>query len=213
MVFMRRSTRSGTSVVKCAPCRGLTARGRGSRAGGLAGVDHGDRDHRGVDRPLVARDDGLQPCTIWQAAGTGSMPRCGIAPCNPAGERDAELVAGGEAGPRRARTGPPACLASCGHRRWPASGSARTGRRRSSPCGHAAAFLSRLEHQVHRAIEMAVARQVLAAASSMATWPSWPQACILPGCRLAWSKRFVLGHGSVHVGAQADGTARRTSRS
>jgi hypothetical protein len=33
--------------------------GVGHHVAGLAGVDHGHRQHRGVDRPLVAADDGL----------------------------------------------------------------------------------------------------------------------------------------------------------
>jgi hypothetical protein len=32
----------------------------GDHVGGLAGVDHRHRDHAGVDRALVARDDGLE---------------------------------------------------------------------------------------------------------------------------------------------------------
>jgi hypothetical protein len=40
--------------------RALDLAAVGDHVGGLAGVDHGHRDHAGVDGPLVARDDGLE---------------------------------------------------------------------------------------------------------------------------------------------------------
>jgi hypothetical protein len=43
-------------------------------------------------------------------------------------------------------------------------------------------FLGRLEDEHGDAVEIRVVGQVAAAPSSMAVWPSWPQACILPWC-------------------------------
>ena len=43
----------------------------------------------------------------------------------------------------------------------------------------------------------------LAAASSMAVWPSWPQACILPGCWLACAKVLCSVIGSASMSARS----------
>ena len=46
---------------------------------------------------FVARDDGLEPCTIWQATGTGSMPvrQRGVRALAADGDRNSLLDAGG----------------------------------------------------------------------------------------------------------------------
>ncbi len=40
-------------------------------------------------------------------------------------------------------------------------------------------------HQLRYLVAIAESGSIRAAASKMAVWPSWPQACILPGCWLA----------------------------
>ena len=42
----------------------------------------------------------------------------------------------------------------------------------------------------------------LAAPSSMAVWPSWPQPCMRPGFREAWAKRLCSGMGSASMSAR-----------
>ena len=101
-------------------------------------------------------------CTIWQAAGTGSMPLCGIAPCAPL--------------PRMvilnslldANTGP-SLQRELAHRHARPVVRAEDGLHRElveqAVLHHlaraAAAFFGRLEHQVHGAVEVAVLAQML----------------------------------------------------
>ena len=58
--------------------------------------------------------------------------------------------------------------------------------------------------------KLRVSARYFAAPSSMAVWPSWPQACILPGVGrgIGLAGRLV-DRQRVHVGAQADRRARR----
>ena len=54
--------------------------------------------------------------------------------------------------------------------------------------------------------KLRVSASAFAAPSSMAVWPSWPQACILPALRERCAKVVgLLDRQRVHVGAQADG--------
>jgi hypothetical protein len=50
--------------------------------------------------------------------------------------------------------------------------------------GARAAFFAGLEDQVHGTVKVGFCASSVAAPSSM-VWPSWPQACILPGMQLA----------------------------
>jgi hypothetical protein len=75
----------------------------------------------------------------------------------------------------------PAGSACCACRR---RGRCRSGpsARRDHGAAAAAALFGRLEDHCHRAGEIArFGERYCAAPSSMEVWPSWPQACILPG--------------------------------
>ena len=50
--------------------------------------------------------------------------------------------------------------------------------------------------------KLRVAARYLAAPSSMVVWPSWPQACMRPLCRLRWSKVLCSSIGSASMSAR-----------
>jgi hypothetical protein len=63
-------------------------------------------------------------------------------------------------------------------------------------------FLGRLEDEIHRAVEIAQRCSASAAPSSIAVWPSWPQACITPWCVERWGKLFSSASGSASMSAR-----------
>jgi hypothetical protein len=66
----------------------------------------------------------------------------------------------------------------------------------------ALAFFGGLEQKHHGAVEIGFAARCAAAPSSMAVWPSWPQACIRPGWREWWLKSFFSWMGSASMSAR-----------
>ena len=122
----------------------------------------------------------LEPATI------GSALKCGMAawpplPLSTMITRSAEA----SVGPLRKAnvpTGWPGALCSANiasqGKRWNRPSSTM---RRAPPSPSSAGWKIRFSVPLKRRV-CAIWR---AAASSVAVWPSWPQACILPGCRLA----------------------------
>src|SRR6218665_44044 len=145
-------------------------------------------------------------CTIWQAIGTGSMPVCGSAAWPPLPRmviRNSLVEAiTGPGLTEKLPTGMPgqlcmpntACIGNCSNR--PSSIITR-----APPPPSSAGWKIRYTVPSNGRC----CAKCCAAASSMAVWPSWPQACILPWCRLAWAKLLNScigrggGGGGVHL--------------
>ena len=132
------------------------------------------------------------------------MPLCGIAPCAPlpwmvilnslldanTGPSLQRELAHRHAGPVvRAEDGLHRELARTGR---PSSSRARR-RRLLRPAGRSGTPCRR---------SCGACARCLAAASSIAVWPSWPQACILPACWLACAKRLCSVIGSASMSAR-----------
>src|SRR6478735_3170122 len=142
-------------------------------------------------------------CTIWQAAGTGSMPRCGMAPWPPL-PRIVILNSEVEAitGPgltANLPTSPPGQLcmpntASIGN----FSNRPSLIISRAPPPPSSAGW--KIRYTVPSKLRFFA--RCCAAASSIAVWPSWPQACILPWSCLAWAKVLSSVTGSASMSAR-----------
>ena len=122
----------------------------------------------------------LEPATI------GSALKCGIAACPPL-PRTAMTTRSAEASAAPLRkasvpTGCPGALCSANTasqgKRWNSPSSTM---RLAPPPPSSAGWKIRFSVPLKRR----VCARWRAAASSVAVWPSWPQACILPWCRLA----------------------------
>ena len=149
-------------------------------------------------------------CTIWQATGTGSTPRCGIAACEPLPwivMRNSLLLA---------NTGPVFSA------NWPtfspgqlcAPNTASIGKRSNRPSliiprAPPPAFLGRLEDQVHRAVEGPVLREMLGGRKQHGRVAVVAAGVHLAGVPAGVREGVVLGDRQrVDVGAQSDRTVR-----
>ena len=142
-------------------------------------------------------------CTIWQATGTGSSPKCGSAAWLPLPRMvmwNSLLEAiTGPGLTAKLPTGRPGQLcmpntASIGNR----------SKRPSVIISRAPPPPSSAGWKIRYTVpsKLRCAARCWAAASSMATWPSWPQACILPACVLAWAKVLSSVMGSASMSAR-----------
>ena len=185
--------------------RALDFAGIGHHVGGLAGVDHRDRNNAGIDRALVAGDDGLEG--LHHLAGRRDRidavmrhRRMGAL----AAQGDLELVARGKhrAAAQRELT--------CGHA-GPVVG-AEDGLHRElleQPvldhlAGTAAAFFGRLEDQVDGAVEIAVLGQMLGRRQQHGGVAVMAAGVHLARMDAGMGELVVLGHRQgVDVGTQA----------
>jgi hypothetical protein len=151
-------------------------------------------------------DDGLQRHHDADAATTGSTAACGMAPWPPLPRT--LMMAVSELAMAKPGTADELAHGQAGHVVH-AEHRVAGEQVEEAVLEHLAraglAFFGRLEHEVQDAVEVARGRQVARRASSMAVWPSWPQACILPSTWLDQALAAGLGDGQrVHVGTQAD---------
>ena len=178
----------------------------GDDVGGLAGVDHGDREHAAVDGLLVARQDGLK--ALHDLAGDGHRVDPVVRQ-----RRVAALAVDGD-------------VEFVARRHHRPAGDGQLAHVHARPVVHAehgfhgelleqafldhlaraaAAFLGRLEDQVHRAVEVAVLRKMQRRGQQHGR-----VAVVAAGVHLALvfagvGEGVELGHGQrVHVGAQAN---------
>mmetsp|Transcript_70481 Transcript_70481/g.166212 ORF Transcript_70481/g.166212 Transcript_70481/m.166212 type:complete len:304 (+) Transcript_70481:1718-2629(+) len=178
--------------------------------GGLAGVDHRHRDHAGVDRPLVAADDGLEGRD--QLAGRRHRVQAQVRHGRVrslAAQRDLELIAAREhrAALQRELAGlhaGPVVRAEHGLHRELLEQAVL-----DHLAGAAAAFLGGLEDEVDRAVEVAMRGQVLGGRQQhrgVAVVATGVHAAeVAAGVR----ELVALGHRQrVDVGAQAHRTVR-----
>ena len=133
----------------------------GHHIGGLAGVDHGDRNHTRVHGFFVARDDGLERLHHLAGDRHGVDPvvrQCRMAAL--ASDRDLELVARGHDGPRadgkraHRRTGPVV------HAKYGLHGELVKQPIFDHFAGAATAFFGRLKDQVNGAVKVSIFRQM-----------------------------------------------------
>ena len=181
-----------------------------NHVGGFASVDHGHRDHCRLDRALVARDDGLQglhDCARHRHRVDAHVRQRGMGAL--AADRDLELVRTGEdrARPhadlpdRHAR---PVVRAEDGlHREF----------LEQAFLDHlactAAALFSRLEDQIDRAVEVALARQVLGRRQQHGGVAVVAAGVHLAGVLAGVGEPVAFCHRQrVHVRAQAHGAIR-----
>ena len=145
--------------------------------------------------------------TIWHATGTGSMPLCGIAACDPL-PRIVTLnsLLDANAGPRLERElarlqARPVVRAEHGFHRELLEQAVLHHLARA-----AAAFFGRLEDQVDRAVVVAVLREMLGGGEQHRRVAVVAARVHLAGARAAVREGVLLGDRQrVHVGAQADG--------
>ena len=208
MTFMRRSTRSSTSVVKVRTVPWISQKSGTTLVASPAWIMV--TEITAVSIGFLLRVTMVwKACTIWQATGTGSMPLCGSAAWLPLPRmmilNSLEL----------AITGP---LLQCKlpdlHARPVVN--AEDGLHRElleqAVLHHlaraAAAFFGRLEHQVDGAVEIAVPEQVARRGQQHCGMPVMAAGVHLAGVRAGMGEVVVLGHRQrVDVGAQADGPA------
>ena len=150
---------------------------------GAAGLEHADRDDRGFDGSTLRETIDCSAVTICAPTRIGSIAVCGRAACPPTPSiSDVDRVGRGHdrtaAGWRTRRPAGPADCACRRPRRW-----------RSAPSGRPSPWQGRRRRLPPRAgrspppcrRNCASRPDICAAPSSIAVWPSWPQACILPG--------------------------------
>ena len=153
--------------------------------------------------------------TICAAATTGSMPRCGMAPCAPL----PLIVISKLVGRRHHRAGAdrelarPACPASCACRR-PLDREALEQALLDHRLGAALVLLGRLEDEVDGAVE--VARSPPGSSPRRAAWWCGRHGRRHASCRGLCERMrevvLLLDWQRVHVGAEADRAARRRRR-
>ena len=144
-----------------------------------------------------------KPCTTWQAMGTGSHPMCGSAAWPPLPVMvilnsllDAITGPGETANLPTSMPGQlcmpnTASIGNCSNSpSWIIS--------RAPPPPSSAGW--KIRYTVPSKLRFF--EKCCAAASSMAVWPSWPQACILPWCWLAWAKVLNSVMGSASMSAR-----------
>ena len=149
-------------------------------------------------------------CTIWQAAGIGSMPLCGIAACAPLPRiviLNSLLEA--NAGPAQSAN----CPAAKARPVVRAEDRLHRESLEQAVLDHfaraAAAFLGWLEDEVDRAVEVAVARQVLRGGEQHGRVAVVTAGVHPAGVLARVGEAVVLGHRQrIDVGAQADGPRR-----
>ncbi len=185
----------------------------GDDIGGLAGMDHGDRDDTGINRFLVAADDGLK-CLhqlagdrhrVEPVVGQGGVPALAV-------NGDLELVArrhdrpraGGEFAYFIAR--PVVHAKHRLHREFV----------KQTVLDHlaraAATFFSGLKDEVHGAIKISVFRQVLGCRQQHGGVAVMAAGVHLAGMLAGVAESVELLHRQrIHVGAQANGTRRGTA--
>ena len=174
---------------------------------GFSGPDHGDRDDAGVDRALVARDDGLE--CLHHLSGhrhrVDAVVRHGRVRA-PATDRDPEVVARGEHRPflQRKLTGleaRPVVHAEDGFHRKEIEQPVLDHLARAAP-----ALLGGLKDEVHGAVEVALAREIARGGEQHRGVPVMPAGVHLPSMNARVSEAVPLGHGQrVDVGAQTHG--------
>ena len=202
MLPMRRSIRSSTSVVKVRTVPSMTQVSGTTLVASPVWIIVTEITPVSMGR-LLRLMMVWKACTIWQAAGTGSTPRCGIAACEPL-PRSVILNSLLEAKHGPART------AKCP---WGRPGQlwkpkmASTGKRSNRP----SLIISRAPPPPSSAgwktsttlpSKCRCWARWCAAASKVAVCPSCPQACILPACRLACANAFFSWMGKASMSAR-----------
>ena len=182
----------------------------GDDIGGLTGMDHGDRNHAGVDGFFVARDDGLKG--LHHLAGHGHRVQTivrqgGMSPLAP--NDHLEFIAGGHHRPRADSK-----LAHLGagpvvHAKHGVHGKLL----KQTVLDHLArtttALFGRLENQVNRAVKQALLGKVLRGCEQHGGVTVMAAGVHLAFVLAGVAEGVELLHGQgVHVGAQANGALR-----
>ena len=125
------------------------------------------------------------------------------------GDGDLQVIERGELSARAdRRSARRECRVCCAVRRSPQFRSGRSRRRRAWR-RRRPHLLRRLEHQDHRSGQFLCTAQVSAAPSSIATWPSWPHACMMPGLADACARPEISWIGSASMSARSPTTGPR----
>ncbi|KAG0747725.1 hypothetical protein G6F24_015505 [Rhizopus arrhizus] len=144
------------------------------------------------------------PITMAAPATTGSAARCGTAPCPPTPSSTmVTLSEDAMVGPSRSSRWPCGwpgmlCIAKMASQGYFVN-SPSSIMRLAPPRPSSAGWKIRLSVPSNSPCRA----RWCAAANSMAVWPSWPQACMTPSLRLAWSRPVASWIGKASMSARS----------